>query len=310
MTGSTKPQTKKHKVRTFFAVVAGIVGVYLILASITVVWLNRTFTNTTTYVNTVAPLITKPPVQNFLAEKVTDLMINNSSNPTAALSLLPPAFLATSPTPAQVTAALKPIIKANVLKIVQSPSFGSLWIATNRAVQSTLVSQLNQNNGQITVNLTPAVNGIITELKTTQLAPLATNVTLKPGVGVISIKSASLSNAHRLYKLYKTGSVVIIVLAVVAIGLSIWLSVHHGKTARRILMGIGILALLQALALEIPVIVKFPGADQVTQNAAHAVAKALVHNLQLANLVVGLLCIIAAIGSKLYLKYQQQPQKK
>jgi len=143
---------------------------------------------------------------------------------------------------------------------------------------------------------------VIADLKTTQLSVATDNITLKPGTGVLVVKSDNLSRVHRYYRLFQTGTVAIVLAALLMIALSIWLSVHHAKTARRILFGTGILALVQAALLEAPAIVKLPGSDQVTQQAAQAVARALFSNLQIACLVVGILCLGAAVGSKLYAK--------
>jgi hypothetical protein len=40
------------------------------MSSILVVWANRTLTDTATYTQTVAPLVTQPEVQQFVADKL------------------------------------------------------------------------------------------------------------------------------------------------------------------------------------------------------------------------------------------------
>jgi len=64
--------TQSHGVRTFFAGLAGTLAVYLLLTGITSVWLMRTLTDTPTFVQTVAPLATKPAIQKFVAKTVAE----------------------------------------------------------------------------------------------------------------------------------------------------------------------------------------------------------------------------------------------
>src|ERR1700722_16571397 len=184
----TQTPSKTHKVRTFFAAIFGIIAVYLILASITVIWLNRTLTDNTTYVNTVAPLISQPAVQTFVAEKATDQLL--TSLPTQNLEALVPASQLTgNQTPEQIQALAKPAVAATILKLVQSPQFATLWKTTNQTAQASLVSQLDTNPRQVTLNLSPAISSLVGGLKTTQLAPLAAQIIVMPTSGVLVIQS-------------------------------------------------------------------------------------------------------------------------
>lgn len=305
MLNTSQTQIKTHKVRTFFASIAGIVAVYLVLASMTVVWLNRTLTDTTTYVNTVAPLVTKPAIQNFVSQKVTEQLLNNVSPQDLAAALLPAAQLTGAQTTDQLKTLLEPVIKANVLQIVQSPSFALLWRTTNQTAHASLVSQLNDSSTeQLTLDLTPTINGVIAELKTTQLSSVIDKINVTPDAGKLTIKNSNLPRFRQYYELFQAGTIAIVVVTILALTLAIGLSVHHAKTVRRILFGVGILALFQALILAAPSFVSLPGNDPVTQGAAKAVVQVLVQNLLIASLVVGGVCIVAAVSSKLYAKFR------
>jgi uncharacterized membrane protein len=95
----------------------------------------------------------------------------------------------------------------------------------------------------------------------------------------------------------------VVSITIIALILSVWLSVHHSRTLRRILFGVGILALLQALVLSIPRFITLPGIDQASQAAAKAFIEAIVQNLFLASLIIGIVCMVTAIGSKLYTNF-------
>src|SRR5580692_4876547 len=118
---------KTHKVRSFFSAVCAIAGIYLVLSSISVIWLNRTLTNTPTYVDTVAPLVTKPAIQKYISQEVTTAILNNSPTQNLASALLPASEAAANLSTTQLNNLMRPIIEADAIKIVQSPSFVSLW---------------------------------------------------------------------------------------------------------------------------------------------------------------------------------------
>src|SRR5262249_20128562 len=85
---TTSPK-KHHFIRTPLASLCGTIALALIFSSILVVWLNRTLTDTTTYVSTVTPLVTKPAVQTFLADTITDQIVKQAPIDDIAHAILP-----------------------------------------------------------------------------------------------------------------------------------------------------------------------------------------------------------------------------
>ncbi|HEY5267810.1 MAG TPA: hypothetical protein VII94_01595, partial [Candidatus Saccharimonadales bacterium] len=225
---------KKHKVRSFFSAISTIVGIYLILSSISVIWLNRTLTNTPTYVNTVAPLVTKPAIQKYIAQEVTTAILKNSPTQSLASALLPASEAASSLNVNQLNALMRPIIEADAIKIVQSPSFASLWRNTNETAHAALISQLNNNSGEIDLNLSPAITGLINELNSSQLSALAGHISVTPNTGKISIKSGNIVQARHYYRLYEASTYGVVIVAILALGLAILLSGKRARLIRRI----------------------------------------------------------------------------
>ena len=297
---------KKHKVRSFFAAVSAIIGIYLILSSISVIWLNRTLTNTGAYVSTVAPLVTKPAIQKYIAQEVTTAILKNSPTENLASALLPVSEASANLNTEQLNDLMRPIIESDATKIVQSPSFVNLWRQTNQTAHQALISQLNNNSGQINLNLSPAITGLIAELNNSQLSAVAGHISVTPNTGKLSIKSGSIVQAHHYYRLYEASTYGVVIAAVVAIGLAILLSGKRARLVRRILLWTGILALLQAAVLATPSFLSFSGNNEVTKNAVKAFATALFHNLLIANLVIGIVCLAAGIGSMVYVHLKRK----
>jgi hypothetical protein len=297
---------KKHKVKSFFSGVCAIIGIYLLLSSISVIWLNRTLTNTATYVGTVAPLVTKPAIQKYIAQEVTTAILKNSPTENLASALLPASEASANLNTEQLNNLMRPIIEADATKIVQSASFVNLWRQTNQTAHQAFISQLNNNSGQINLNLSPAITGLISELNNSQLSALAGHISVTPNTGKLSIKSGNIVQAHHYYRLYEDSTYGIVIAAVIAIGLAILLSAKRARLIRRILLWTGILALLQAAILATPSFLSFSGNNVVTEDAVKAFATALFHNLLIANLVIGVVCLAAGIGSMVYVHLKRK----
>lgn len=290
-----------HHVRTFFAGLLGTIAVSLILLSITVVWLNRTLTDNATYVATVTPLATKPAIQNFIAEKLTEQILNSSQTQDLALTLLPPSAFSQGVPIDQLQAQLNPVIRAYVLQVVRAPKFVTLWVDTNKSLQSSLVRQLNQSNlSQLTFDLTPMLKGAIELLQDTQLGPVAATMNIAPGSGVVTVQDSRLAQFHWYYLWFQESTIAILVSTAVLFVAAVLLSVEHIKTLRRILVGVGILAFIQALILWAPSVTPLPVADSMTLDAARALEQVLVHNLFIASLIVGIMSLALAIASRVY----------
>jgi len=294
-----------NRARTFFAGLFGTIALSLVLFCIIIVWLNRTLTDTNTYVSTVAPLVTKPDIQNFIAAKASETLLKNAPGPDVAVALLTPAQL-TGETPQQLQADVAKIVNDSVLQIVSSPQFHTVWQNTNTSAHAQLVSQLNSNSSELSLDLSPLVQDVVAELKTTQLAPISDKIDLPADAGKINLKGGSIAKVHQYYKLFQAATLIIVGATVLSIVLCVILSVQHWRTIRRILVGTGIISLVLAIALQAPSIIKPAGADAATQKAALAFAAALFHNLQQFLLIFGIACIVLAISSKIYSKMRQK----
>lgn len=290
--------TEHHHFRTFFAAIFGIVAMFLILASILVVWLNRTLLDTTTYVNTVAPVVTQIDVQNFVADKATEQLVNNAPTHDVAEQLLS-ANQITGKTDDQLRAELQPVIRASILQVVQSASFVDLWKTTNQTTHSELIQQLNSGSSEISLNLTPAVAGVIDQIRTTKLSPIADKIVDGPPSIKVDLKGSTVDTIIHYYNLYKKLYLLLLVVTLLAIVLCVVTSVHHIKTLRRIIFGTGILSLVLAILLSAPRFIA-PKLDDPQQKAALAVATVLLHNLWLTTIILAVVCLLISIGSKFH----------
>jgi hypothetical protein len=295
----TEEAIPHHRWRTFFASLFGTLAVSLVLSSLVIVWLNRTLTNTSTYVKTVAPLAHKPEIQTFIAQKATDAIVKSAPLSDLATALIPGQN--TDKSVDQIKNLLQPVVYDNVLKVVQSPAFAQLWQNTNQMAQAALVSQLSSNSSMISLDLSPLVTGVVGQLKTTQLAAVSDQIDVKPD-------AAKISRAQQYYQNFQRATWALVATTLVLLVLAVVISVHHLKTLRRILFGTGILSLLLAFSIwASSYITVGNNSDLATKNAIVAIVQTLLHSLQLASLILGIGCIVTAVALKVYTKFNQTP---
>ncbi len=281
------------------AALCGFIASLLIAGSILVVWANRTLTDTSTYVATVGPVLSTPALDDFVATQVTSQVLRSAPPGQIASSLLTPAQIA-GQTPQQLDALLTPVIGSSVVQILRSPQMHALWVQTNQTDHAAFIQQLDAGDSAITLDLTPLVNGVTSQMAQTKLAPVASKIALPSGKTTVQIKGTALEKVRTCYHLLKTATWVIVFLALMFAGLSVWASVHHAKTLRRILVSTGVSALLTAVLIAVAAAVALPNSDPQAARLAVALVGTLFHELQIGLLVLGVMCLVAAICSKLY----------
>jgi len=297
-TKSSLPNAKTHHVRTFFASIFGILAVWLIVTSVLVVWINRTLIDNQTFNQTVTPVVSAPAVQGYIATNITNQLLNGSAAQQLSQSLLTPEQMA-GKSPEQIQALVEPIVHSSVLGVVQSAQFSSQWAQSTQRVHDEFVSQLDANVSPLTVDLTPAINEALGDLAHTKLAPVSATIALPAGSAKVSMAGSGLDNVHRYYHILKTGTIGLVLAALLFMVLSVWLSVQHLKTARRILVGTGLDMLLSATLLSVPYFIS-THSRPANQQAAFAIADVLLRNLRIATAVIGVVSLLAALGLKLY----------
>ena len=70
-----------------------------------------------------APLVSKPAIQNYIAQKVTKEIMDNAPTQNLATTLLPAIDINGGQSTDQLKNLLNPVIQNTVINIVKSPSF-------------------------------------------------------------------------------------------------------------------------------------------------------------------------------------------
>ena len=299
---NTKTPKQHHYIRTPIASFFGFIAVILIFASLLTIWLNRTLTDTNTYVNTVAPLAVRPEVINFTADKITSALVENTPIDEAAPKLLKPEEIA-GLSDTQLNQKLRSVINDSAKKALTNPEFANLWVATNQTIHSKFVNQLKSDNQSLTIDFSPTINGATKLLAGTQLQPISDKLLIEDGKAVVNLDGGSFEQTRKFYKLFQTFSIAVIIVALIFLGLSIWISTHHLKTLRRILISAGVVLLIFAGLLQTPSLISADNISAIDKDFALTLLDVLTQRLQTASLVVGITFIATAIASKLIPKF-------
>lgn len=292
---------KHHYIRTIVSSLFGFLALALIIISILVVWVDHTVTNTDAYTKTVSPLVSDPDIQAFVVDRASSALLDNSEAPIRdiATELLGADVVARS-ADGQLKAAVTPIIKDSLTTVVSSSQFATLWSNSNREIHAQLISQLKGSAPNIQLNFHPLIVGAINQLAETKLGFIKDKLDLKADVGTVSVQGDQLEKARKVYDYFQKAMIAIIALAILCLTLCLIISVHHVKTARRIALMTGIFAALLASALSATSLVKPSGTDVAQQKFALALVDGITHDLRIILIVIAVVGIGSAIGSKLY----------
>ena len=253
-----KAKTRRgHLPRRISAWVLVVLASILIPVSVISVWAIRTVTDTNQYVETMAPLATNPVIQQGLAKRATDELFSHTNVQARVTQALPKAA---KPIVAPVVAQVQTYVQGLALKVFESPKFAKLWDTLNRhshdAVINTLtgkqtpLQQKLAKGGQIALNLSPAVNNVISDLDArgiTFFDPLRTVTNQSVTFTVVSKQQVNKFSGlfNLVVKLKWLIPVIALVLAILAVALAL----ERRKTLVRLAVGVALMSLVVLGAL-------------------------------------------------------------
>jgi hypothetical protein len=248
-----KVKTRRgHLPRRISAWVLVVLASILIPVSVISVWAINTVTNTDKYVETMAPLATNPVIQEGLATRATDALFSTHIVQNKVTQALPKSA---KPLVAPLMAQLKTYVQGYALKVFESPQFAKLWDTLNRHSHTAVINVLTGKQtpaqkklataGQIAINVSPALNQVITDLDQrgiTFFDPLRSVSTNSVHFTVVS--KQQVSKFSGLFNLILKFKWIIPVVALVLAILAVALAMERRKTLVRVGVGVALMSLL------------------------------------------------------------------
>jgi hypothetical protein len=314
--GPDSPNGKGRRRRLSWRAPVSIVLIVLgcILAPVAVIgsWASLEVSSTDRYVATVEPLIHDPAIQSYLTDQITTQItkqlnvtgvVNQAADQLNSRGLTQISSLLSGFAP-QIASSVTGFIHSTVHSAVSSPQFATIWVTVNRVTHQQLVKVLSGQgstsisikNGQITLDLGPFVTAAKTDLiakgfkLASQIPPVHPTVVL--------FQANDLGKAQALYRVIKTGRIVLIVLVLVLLAAGVWAARGHrraligaglGLAASMLVLGIGLNIARGIYLSSVPA--TFPS------DAAAAAYDALVNFLRQTLRIVLIVGLVVAIGA-------------
>ena len=243
------PPKRKLGWRGPVSVLLIVLGCVLAPISVLGVWTANQVSNTDKYVANVAPLIKQPAVQGALTDRistaVTDEIDVQAITKQAARQLsargLTRLGALVSNFSGSIASGVDGLIHTTVSKIVTRPFVARIWVQGNRIAHTQLVkalsgksSSLTISNGKVVLGLGPYIDQVKHRLAARGLTIVNSLPPINPTFPLFSAKY--LVQARSLYKLLTTLKWVLPILALVLLGLGIYVARRH----RRALIGAGL----------------------------------------------------------------------
>jgi len=289
--------------RRILVAVLVVLGCLFVPLSVLGVWIHNTLLRTDQWVSTVGPLVDEPAIQEAVATRLANAIIDNADLDEKISDLLPDRAKLLAPT---ISAAADEAVRSASTKIVESDQFSDLWRELNRRAHRRVVQVLTGDgndtiqtkDGQVVLKLQPMVDALKEELNDRGIT-FFDDVELPKNRNSITIfASDDLRSAQGVVDILDTLAWILPVALIVLFGAAIALSGNRRRTILR--SGLG-----AALAIGVVLIAFNVGRrayldalpESVNRAAAADVYDQVLSFLRTSARTVFVLAIVVAIGA-------------
>ncbi len=281
-------------------VVSVLVVLVCILAPISVlgVWVRNTILNTDQYVDTMAPLVDNPDIQQGIANRVGTAIGESDTIETKVKDVLPDRAQRLAPV---IMGGVQQAASAAALKIVQSDEFEKLWRGMNERAHTRVIALLqgkgtdtvSTKNGEITVSTEPIIDKVksrISFLQNVDTSSLDTEVVL--------FKSEDLRTAQGAVDLLNDLANYLPFITLALLAVAIALSGNRRRTVFRTALGIAFGMALLLVILNVARNIYLDALPtSVNPDSATAVYEQVLSFLRLSLRTALVVAILVAIGA-------------
>jgi hypothetical protein len=302
---STPPRQPRW--RRFLVGFLVVVVCLLTPVALTTVWLRRTLLNTDQFVSTLGPLADDPAVQQALANRVTNALINGTDLEAKIKDALPQRAKPAAPF---IAGGAQQFVQTISLDLIQSDRFQNLWDGMLRRAHSQVVAvlqgkgtdRLSTKNGQIVLQVGPVAQKVLTTVQSK--TDLFDNVdTTSLNQQIVLADSKDLRTAQGAVDFFNSITYILPIVLLVLLAIAIWLSGNRRRTILRTALGIALgMALLLTLfnlgrSAYLDALPRKVNGLEVSHAAATAVYDQVLSFLRTATRTAFVLAIIVAIAA-------------
>jgi len=220
--------------------------------ALTTVWLRSTLLDNDQFVSTLAPLADDPAVQQALANRVTNALINGTDLEAKIKDALPQRAKPAAPF---IAGGAQQFVQTISLDLIQSDRFQHLWDEMLRRAHSQVVAvlqgkgsdRISTKNGQIVLRVGPVAQKVLAQVQ--QRTDLFDNVdTTSLNQQIVLADSEDLRTAQGAVDFFNSITYILPIVLLVLLAIAIWLSGNRRRTILRTALGIALgMALLLTL---------------------------------------------------------------
>lgn len=253
---SAPPAAPPRRPHNFWANVCFVVATILVPVSILAMFVKAEVTDSSRYVDTVAPLATEPPIQSYVADRVTTRLFEEVDVEQYVREALPDrAQRLTGP----IANGFEGFTREATTRILESEQFERLWVEANQLAHEQMVKLLTDKGenvdvsrgGEVKVDLSGVAEQVQQRLSERGVDLFERIPTERLSTEVTVFRSEGLYRARRLVGALETAAFVLPVLTIALFGLAIWLSQSRRrgfvKAAIGLTLGVGLLAAVLAI---------------------------------------------------------------
>ena len=260
----------RQRWRSIVATLMIVVACVLAPLSVVAIWTRNQVTNTDRYVATITPLASDPAVQQAITDQITaqvftyiDIqalttqVVDALSARVEGRGLPPQAAAALQGLAGPVANGVQGFVRTQVERIVQSQAFEDAWIQANRVAHEALVKALTgEGGGAVTVEGDTVSLNLAPFIQTVKQQLVAQGFTLAERIpqvdkSFVLFQSEDITRVQRGFSLLNTLGVWLPVIALILIGIGVYVAKDHRRALIGAGVGVAIGMLLLALSLAV-----------------------------------------------------------
>ena len=228
-----------------------LVGVLVVVVCILVpisvvgVWMRNTLLHTDQYVDTMAPLAHNPDVQNALATRVTNALVEGTDLEAKVADALPSRAKVAAPF---IVGGAEQVVHTAALKLAESDQFANLWEQLNRRAHTRVVAVLegkgsdsvSTKSGEIVLQLGPVAEKVAAALSKTGISFFEDLDTSKVDREIVLFKSEDLRKAQGAVSLLDDVANYLPFITLALFAVAVALSGNRRRTILRTALGVAL----------------------------------------------------------------------
>ncbi len=287
--------------RTIAVALLLIVACVLAPLSLIAVWTKNTLLNTDQYVETVGPLASNPTIIDAIATNISEDLVAGTDVESKVKDALPPRADFIAPA---VARSLTTVVHDLAVRVLSSDQFETLWKAANRRahdqVEAVLTgggSKISTKNGEVAVNLGPAVSQVKKRLEGVGINVFSDSSARRISPRFVLIQSDDLKSAQSAVDLLQKLSIVLPIVMLLFFAAAIVISRNRRKTVLHAGLGFAAAMLVVLTAFNLGRTAYLDALQAAHPDAAAAVYDQLLSFLRLAARTLFVLGLVVAIGA-------------